>query len=102
MSHCLHICNQSPFESQHLKQAIELAMPEQALVLIENGVYGALANAPVASQLQSSIGQGLKCYVLECDLSARGLGEPAVGIKAISMTEFVELTSQHSPIQSWY
>ena len=102
MSHCLHICNQSPFQNATLEQALSIVSPKQVLVLIEDGVYGTLESAPTAQKLNALMDKGLKCYALDQDIEARGLSADLNNITIISMLEFVDLTAQHNPVQSWY
>ena len=91
----LHIINQSPFESRALASCLRLAESNSAILLIENAVVAAVS--PVISGLTL-----FTVYALKSDLQARGLlDKVAMLIQVTDYNGFVELTVQHSRIQSW-
>ena len=95
----LHTVNQSPFASPVLENCLRIYRPGDALLLLEDGVYGALQNQPLATAVSE-----LNCYVLQQDLNARGLSElPLIEkIKQIGYKGFVQLSIEHASVQSWY
>ena len=94
----LHILNKSPHATQCLQECLQIAQPTDALLLIEDAVYAAVA--PYARQLQES---RLIVYALAADIEARGLASMDTGtIQIINDHQFVDLTIEYSPIQSWY
>jgi len=96
----LHILNKSPHASHCLQECLQIAQPTDALLLIEDAVYAAIAAAPYARQLQDS---GLSVYALAADIQARGLASMDTGtVQIINDHQFVDLTIEYSPIQSWY
>ncbi len=100
MSHSiLHTVNQSPFTHSALQQCLCYAQESDSILLLENGVYGALLKHSLADKLS-----GKKCYAIEADLKARGLlgQELTPHIELIDFIYFVELTTQHKLVQSWY
>jgi sulfur relay protein TusB/DsrH len=77
-----------------LERCLGRATADSSLLLIEDGIYAALApNGIPAGAL----------YVLAEDLAARNLSpdDLAPGITAIDMKGFVALTVAHSPIATW-
>lgn len=97
--HILHTVNQSPFTTNTLAQCLSYIDDGDAILLLENGVYGALSSQSLAAQLTNKT-----CYVIEADLQARGLLEQdrLTHIKLIDVNQFVELTTQYDLVQSWY
>lgn len=98
-SSILHTVNQSPFTHNALAQCLAYFEEGDAILLLENGVYAALINHPLAQQLS-----GKTCYVMEADIQARGLiaQDRQVHIQLIDVNRFVELTAHHHLVQSWY
>lgn len=102
MASILHLVNQSPFANQALKQCIRRMNDEQdALVLLENGVYGALKKATDSIEGMHSL---KRCYVIEEDILARGISQDALfeNITFIDYTTLVRLTVEFPLSQSWY
>jgi tRNA 2-thiouridine synthesizing protein B len=98
----LHTVNKSPFEKNTLDSCISLAKPGSSVLLIEDGVIGAM-NGTAHSQKISDAMDKISFYVLGPDLKARGLSESNVvdGIKVIDYSGFVDLTVDHDTVQSW-
>ncbi len=98
----LHIVNRSAFQDSTLSQCITAAAATDVIVLIEDGVYGTLSASNDWNALKP-IAEDLRCYALTEDLLARGLNDKAeASIQTININEFVALTTQHNPIQSWF
>jgi tRNA 2-thiouridine synthesizing protein B len=68
------------------------------LLLIEDGVYGAIKSGKASGMLQ-----GLKVSVLGPDLAARGISEDklADGVEVIDYAGFVDLVEANDKVQSW-
>lgn len=99
----LHTVNKSPFSHTTLASCLDLCQPGDALLLIENGVYAALASSPQAEQLRQAHKDGVHLYALESDLSARGLTGPKLeAIELIDYAGFVLLSVEQQRTQSWY
>ena len=98
----LHTVNKSPFEKDSLSACLRLATSGAALVLFEDGVYGALHGTNVASQVRERLSE-LEVYCLEPDLKARGFTTDHLiaGIEPISYKGFVALAVAHKPVQAW-
>jgi tRNA 2-thiouridine synthesizing protein B len=95
----LHTVNQSPHTSNTLAQCLMYIGDDDAILLLENGVYAALKNHALELQLKNKV-----CYVIEADLQARGLldQDRQAHIELIDVNKFVELTTQYDLVQSWY
>lgn len=98
----LHTVNKSPFQDQTLNSCLQVCGDEDCILLIEDGIYGAIEVSPCAAQLQNLIGQGIRIYVLEQDAKARGLQSFLPGIETTDYAGFVQLSCTHQCIQSWY
>jgi len=89
----LHLIQRSPFTNTVLKDCLNIADPQDSILLMEDGVYG--LQHPLMQQTQ------LTAYALQEDISARGLNSKK-SIKEIDYCEFVNLCSQHKHVISWY
>jgi tRNA 2-thiouridine synthesizing protein B len=90
----LHLVARSPARSDALEACLRSMAPGDALLLIEDGVYGALPD-------QSGPDEGA-CHVLEEDVRARGLeGRLRSGVTLVDYAGFVELVAAHERTLSW-
>lgn len=98
----LHTVNKSPLERNTLNSCLRLAKSGSAILLIEDGVYGALRGTSAADAIAARAND-FKFYVLGPDMAARGLGEaPLVdGIEVIDYGGFVDLVAEHEAQQAW-
>lgn len=98
----LHTVNKSPFETNALASALAHAATNDAVLLIEDGVYGALQGTTASKAVEAKAGQG-KLFVLVPDLAARGLakGRLIEGIKQVDYAGFVDLVAEHKVTQAW-
>lgn len=84
----LHIVN----KAAALASCVPLAAENDAMLLIEDGVYAARHHPHVPGP----------CYVLDSDLAARGLSERVdARFEVISYAGFVDLVERHQPIVTW-
>ena len=99
----LHTVNKSPFERNSLDTCLSLAMSGSTILLIEDGVAGALQNTVAAQSLLDAMGKGVSVSVLGEDLSARGLAADRViaGISVVDYAGFVQLAADHDNVQNW-
>jgi tRNA 2-thiouridine synthesizing protein B len=99
----LHTVNKSPLASDALASCLGHMTEGCALLLIEDGVYAALAAATAASQIAETAARH-PVYALGPDLAARGLADrPLVqGIAVIDYAGFVDLAATHSSVHSWF
>lgn len=98
----LHTVNKSPFERNNLDSCLRHAVKGSAVLLLEDGVYGALQGTAFSGRVADATAD-LRIYVLGPDLAARGLDQGAVvpGITVIDYNGFVDLTVEHSAVQAW-
>ena len=94
----LHLVNKSPFDGCSLDTAAAIMKGGDELLLIEDGVYGAMKNGKGAALLD-----GLKVSVLGPDLAARGIPEDrlADGVSVVDYAGFVDLVEANEKVQSW-
>jgi tRNA 2-thiouridine synthesizing protein B len=95
----LHTVNKSPFTHQTLKDCLDISNNDDAVVLLEDGVYAALDSQPQNKLLSNN-----RCFVLEEDLQARGLTTQKLlqNIEHITYERFVQLCAEYDMVQSWY
>ena len=95
----LHTVNRSPFQQTTLAQCIQRCADSDAIILLENGVYGALQHSPQANQLST-----IDCFAIKADVQARGLSDKSLikEIELIDFEHFVALTCRYSLVMSWY
>lgn len=98
----LHMVNKSPFEKNAMDSALGHALSGDAILLLEDGVYGAIKGTRVADEIARVAGE-VKVYVLGPDLNARGLGNGRIadGIAVVDYPGFVDLVTAHTRTQSW-
>ncbi|MFM8330769.1 MAG: sulfurtransferase complex subunit TusB [Candidatus Methylumidiphilus sp.] len=94
----LHLVSRSPGESQAFAQCLARVGEGDALVLLEGGVYAALAGHADALALRQ-----VEIYAVSADLAARGIAEEALaeGVAVVDYAGLVELSLRHSPSLSW-
>ncbi|MDH5408850.1 MAG: sulfurtransferase complex subunit TusB [Gammaproteobacteria bacterium] len=98
----LHTVNKSPFDRNSLESCVRLAAKGGAVLMIEDGVYGAMKGTS-KSEVVSNAMNDLTFYVLGPDLKARGVDESKLidGIKVVDYNGFVNLTVENDKVQSW-
>ena len=98
----LHVVNKSPFEKNSLDTCIRLSKSGSDILLIEDGVYGALFNSEIAGDMTACLNDR-NVYVLGPDLQARGISESQLvsGISVIDYGGFVRLAAAQPKVQSW-
>ncbi|KOR27131.1 sulfur relay protein TusB [Achromatium sp. WMS3] len=94
----LHVVNKSPYERDSLATCAGYCHGGDTVLLIEDGVYAAIAAGKAAASLQ-----GLTVAALGPDLKARGIGEDKLisGVKIVDYTGFVDLVANTDRVQSW-
>ncbi len=75
-----------------LDNALQVAASDDALVLLEDGVY-----AVTRQEVETAV---CAMHAIAQDLTLRGLA-PQPTLNCISYDELVELCTQHSPITTW-
>ena len=102
MSHILHLVNKSPTDRNAFDTCFRMASPGDSILLIEDGVYAAMANAEFANKITTRLGD-FSFYVLGPDVDARGLADKPL-IEDISIVDyegFVDLVADNEVTQSW-
>ncbi|WP_172597668.1 sulfurtransferase complex subunit TusB [Sulfuriflexus mobilis] len=97
----LHTVNKSPFDKNSLERAVGMAKEGSSVLLLEDGVYGAVSGAKSSAMVEEAM-KTVKVYALGADLDARGIkGRVIDGIELVDYAGFVKLAAEHSQVQSW-
>lgn len=98
----LHTVNKSPFEKNSLETAVKFSTAGSAILLIEDGVYGALKGT-AAEGLVTGAMADKKVYALQSDVKARGIKEDRMidGIELVDYAGFVDLVEANDKVQAW-
>ncbi|MGV6805827.1 MAG: sulfurtransferase complex subunit TusB [Ruegeria sp.] len=98
----LHTVNKSPFTNNALLSCIKHCKDGDAILLIEDGVYGALAASTIADTVSAAL-NNVALYVLDGDASARGIAADKVlsGAKSVGYDGFVDLVAEHDRTEAW-
>mgnify|MGYP003410490527 CR=1 FL=1 len=97
----LHTINKSPFDRNSLESCLKHAKKGAAILLIEDGIYGALKGTAVSKKVEEAL-KKVSIYALYPDIEARGMQDRALdGIKLIDYSGFVDLVAEHNTVQSW-
>lgn len=94
----LHTLSRSPYQID-LDAMLRNVGSEDAVLLFQDGVSGALANA---AMLRPILAVGVPVYALKEDVMARGMvAQISSKVVLIGYNEFVKLTAQHSGQMAW-
>jgi tRNA 2-thiouridine synthesizing protein B len=98
----LHTVNKSPFEKNSLQTCIRLSLAGHSILLIEDGVYGALQGTAAEADVKACL-QDRKVYALGPDLKARGIDASSLidGVEVAGYEQFVELAASCDKVQTW-
>lgn len=94
----LHTLNASP-ESPAFNNCLAAIAPGDALLLLGDGVYCALAATPACAAI---LGCGAELYLLEKDARAAGVIDTPGNVTVTDMTGFVALTERFPRQLAWY
>lgn len=94
----LHVLNASP-ASAAFSDCVKLVKPEDAMVLMGDGVYAALPGTRACAQLAAS---GVQLHLLRNDATAAGVVLFSHTINVIDMDGFVTLTERFPRQLCWY
>jgi tRNA 2-thiouridine synthesizing protein B len=102
MSQILHLVNKSPTDRNAFDTCFRMANPGDSILLIEDGVYAALAKAEFAKKITDRL-DNYSFYVLGPDVSARGLDDTPLieDISVVDYEGFVDLVTENEVTQSW-
>lgn len=98
MSLVLHTLSTSP-SSAAFAECLRLVAPGDALLLLGDGVYAALAQTPARAQLDAA---GIELYILHPDAAAAGVLSALDGITEVDMDGFVALSERFPRQLAWY
>jgi tRNA 2-thiouridine synthesizing protein B len=98
----LHTVNKSPFETNALQSCLAHVSKGDTVLLIEDGVLGALKGTIVSGDVTAKRDDVQFC-VLAPDAAARGLAKDRLieGIDLIDYAGFVDLAAKHETSQAW-
>ncbi len=97
----LHIVNKSPTERNALDSCLATVQAGGAVLLIEDGVYGATRGSAAEPRLRAAMAK-VEGYALAPDLEARGMANSVSdGVKLVDYAGFVELVTKYNTCQSW-
>ena len=97
----LHIVNKSPSEKNALDSCLRTAKKGSAILLIEDGVYGATRGTAAEGKLKAAMAD-IQVFALWPDLEARGMQDTVIdGIKQVDYAGFVDLVAGNKNVQSW-
>lgn len=96
----LHTVNKSPFETGALLSCLNHCKPGDAVILIEDGVYGGLEASSIAGRIRAAA--DVAVFALEGDIKARGIaGKLMPEVEIVGYEGFVDLVVDHSVTQAW-
>ena len=96
----LHTINKSPYSHQCLAECLRVCSADDIILLLEDGVYAALATG---EWLQALLGKAAAVYALQPDITARGLNDRiASAIKTVDYAGFVQLCAEQPNMMAWY
>ncbi len=98
----LHTVNKSPFEKNSLEAALKFSQAGSAILLIEDGVYGAMKGTAAEGMVKGAMGDK-KVYALKSDLMARAIKDDRLidGIEVVDYAGFVDLVEANDKVQAW-
>jgi tRNA 2-thiouridine synthesizing protein B len=98
----LHTVNKSPFERETMATAFGHAARGDAVLIIEDGVYGVRKGTTFAKTIEESCAI-CKVYALGPDLAARGIktADMIDGVKVVGYDGFVDLVAGHGRVCAW-
>jgi len=97
----LHTVNKSPFCNGTLNSCLRMSQDGCAILLIEDGVYGATDGSSVSDQVKDAM-KTKSVYALKPDVDARGISAKIIdGIELIDYAGFVNLVADQKATQSW-
>ena len=87
----LHTVNKSPTERNALESCLKYLKKGSAVLLIEDGVYGALKGTATTKMVEQAL-KSFPIYALDRVID---------GIKLVDYSGFVDLVAEHPTVQAW-
>ena len=99
----LHTVNRSPWEHGALESCLARVRPGSAVLLIEDGVLGALAGSLAAARLAAAAAAEVEVFALGPDLAARGIEATRVAacVEVVDYAGFVALACRLGKTVTW-
>jgi tRNA 2-thiouridine synthesizing protein B len=94
----LHTLNASP-SSAAFADCLRVLRAGDALVLMGNGIYAAIADTQACNDLRAT---GAELFVLATDAAVAGISATAEDVTPLDMSELVILTERFPRQQAWY
>lgn len=92
----LHTVNKSPHTTRAMASCLEFSRQEDGIVLLEDGVYAAVAGA------SSTLAERPRVYAIRADVLARGLsGRLTDAVEVIDYAGFVKLCVEFPVVKNW-
>lgn len=99
----LHTVNKSPTAHSALRDCAAIATNGDAVLLLEDGVYGVLQHAGSKALLESLAERGVALYAIQDDVTCRGLSQQVSPLVQLTdYSGFVALVASKKSVQSWY
>jgi tRNA 2-thiouridine synthesizing protein B len=98
----LHTVNRSPHAAPALASCLRVALPGHGILLIEDGVYAAVAASDDAPALRAAP-PAIALYALGADLAARGIAASTLldAVQVVDYEGFVDLACRYDKVLSW-
>ena len=97
----LHTVNKSPTERNSLESCLKHLNKGSAVLLIEDGIYGALKGGSVTNLVERAL-VNYPIYALKPDIEARGMKDRVIdGIQLVDYEGFVDLVVEYPGVQAW-
>ena len=97
----LHTVNKSPTERNTLESCLKHLKKGSAVLLIEDGVYGAVKGTSTTKMIEQAL-KDYPIFALYPDIEARGMQDRVIdGIKLVDYSGFVDLVAEHPTVQAW-
>ena len=98
----LHTVNRSPWKHRTLEDCLARVRPGSAVLLIEDGVFGALRGSRFAERFTELAGLA-EVFALGPDLAARGIeaGRVADCVEVVDYGGFVDLACRFDRVVAW-
>lgn len=90
----LHTVNKSPFRDDTLESCLRFSSAGDSVLLLEDGVFGALASTSRASLVEDALKDRM-VYAIRADIKARGLDRLIEGVQVIDYDVFVDLVENN-------
>jgi tRNA 2-thiouridine synthesizing protein B len=95
-----HTVNKSPFQNSTLETCMRYTSSGDIILLIEDGVYGAMAGSAKTAVVEGAIKSGIEVYALNSDLKARAVTKLIDGVQITDYAGFVDFVEKNKT-HSW-